>query len=220
MIKILHGENIAQSRKRLMEIVREAKNSGWEIVYLDGGKVSLTDIRSALESSSLFGKTKLVVLENLKDPKIFDFLKNGKFDNNLVIWEKEEIKKDVLPRAEKEIFRLPPLIFKFLESLAPGNARESLRMLTELEKEEEPEMIFHMLVRQFRYLILASDLGVSGLAGFPLWQQKKLLTQARLFSPEKLREIYGRLAEMDFSEKTSRDPLPFSSRLDLFIASL
>ena len=221
MIKILHGENIVQSRKRLTEIVEKARNSGQEVVYLDGTKASLTDVRSSLESGSLFGKTKLVVIENLKEkPEILTYLKKGKFDNDLVLWEQKEIKGDFLPKADKEVFKLPPMIFKLLESLAPGNTKESLRLLAELKQTEEPEMIFYMIVRQFRYLIVASDLGPSGLSELSPWQQKRFLDQASLFSQEKLKEIYKNLLEIDFNQKTSGDAFSLSSRLDLLISAI
>lgn len=221
MIKILHGENIVQSRKRLTEIVDKSRNSGTEIVYLDGSKVSLTEARSALESGSLFGKTKLVVIENLKERKeILSYLNKGKFDNDLIIWEQKEIRNDILPKSEKEIFKLTPLIFRFLDSLKPGNTKESLRLLAELKQTEEPEMIFYMLVRQFRLLIIACDLGPSGLSELSPWQQKKFLGQSGEFNLEQLKEIYKKLLEIDFNQKTSGDAFPLSSRLDLFVSSL
>lgn len=221
MIKILHGDNIVQSRKRLTEILEKARKEGTEIVYLDGTKVTITEVRSALESGSLFGKNRLVVIENLKEkPEILTYLKKGKFDNDLILWEQKEIKGEILPGIELEIFKLPPLIFSFLESIRPGSSKESLRLLSELKKGEEPEMIFYMLVRQFRNLILARDLGASGLSDLALWQQKKFLKQAENFSLEQLLEMYRKLLEIDFKQKTSSDPYSLSSRLDLLTAEI
>lgn len=221
MIKILHGDNIVQSRKRLTEILEKARKEGTEIVYLDGTKVTITEVRSALESGSLFGKTKLVVIENLKEkPEILTYLKKGKFDNDLILWEQKEIKREIISGAELEIFKLPPLIFSFLESIRPGSSKESLRLLSELKKGEEPEMIFYMLVRQFRNLILARDLGASGLFDLALWQQKKFLKQAENFSLGQLLEMYRKLLEIDFKQKTSSDPYSLSSRLDLLTAEI
>ncbi len=221
MIKILHGENIVQSRKRLTEILEKSRKEGTEIVYLDGTKVTITEVRSALESGSLFGESKLVVIENLKEkPEILTYLKKGKFDNDLILWEQKEIKREILPGAEMEVFKLTPLIFSFLESLKPGSVKESLRLLSELKKGEEPEMIFYMLVRQFRNLILARDLGAPGLSEMALWQQKKFLKQAENFNLEQLLEIYRKLLEIDFAQKTSTDPFNLSSRLDLLTAEI
>lgn len=221
MIKILHGDNVVQSRKRLTEILEKARKEGAEIVYLDGTKVTITEVRSALESGSLFGESRLVVIENLKEkPEILTYLKKEKFDNDLILWEPKEIKREILPGAEMEVFKLAPLIFSFLESLKPGNFKESLRLLSELKKGEEPEMIFYMLVRQFRNLILTRDLGASSLSDLALWQQKKFLKQAENFSLEQLLEIYRKLLEIDFKQKTSSDPYSLSSRLDLLTAEI
>ncbi|MFZ5366390.1 MAG: hypothetical protein ACOZBZ_03840 [Patescibacteria group bacterium] len=227
MIKVLHGENIVQSRKRLIEILEKARQDRIETVICDGQKISLSGIRLALESGSLFGKTKLVAVENLltspkskEKEKILEYLREGKFDNDLLIWEGREIKIDVLPKAEKEVFKLAPLIFGFLESLKPGNTKESLRLLAELKQTEEPEMIFYMLIRQFRFLIIACDLGPSGLSELSPWQQKRFLKQASFFPPQRLKDLYKNLLEIDFNQKISGDPYSLTSRLDLFVSSL
>jgi DNA polymerase III delta subunit len=223
----LHGENIVQSRKRLTEVLDKVRDNGLETVVLDGSRISLSEVRSALESGSLFGKTKLVVVENLltsqkskEKERIIEYLNKGKFDNDLIIWEPKEIKSASLLQAQKEVFRLTPLIFRFLGTLAPRNTKESLRLLTELKQTEEPEMILYMLIRQFRFLILACDLGPSGMSELSSWQQKKFLAQSGKFKLEQLKDIYGKLLEIDFAQKTSGDAFSLSSRLDLLVSSL
>lgn len=227
MIKILHGENIVESRKALTELLADVRNEGTETVSLDGAKTSLTQVRSNLESSSLFGKSRLVIIENLltgqkstTKTKILQYLVEQKFDNDLILWEPKEVSEralNQLPKAETKLFRVAPVIFRFLDSLQPGNTREMLRLLEEAKAAEEQEMIFYMIIRQIRLLLTAKDSDINRLPG---WQQKKFLSQSELFTLEQLKKIHQQLLEIDFSQKTSGDPYSLSSRLDLLIASL
>ena len=62
--KLLHGENLAESRRELALEIQKARQEGLEVIVIEAKKSDLTNIRSALESNSLFGKEKLIVLEN------------------------------------------------------------------------------------------------------------------------------------------------------------
>jgi len=63
---ILHGENLVASRKRLKEEIDNfrLKFKG-EVIKFAGNQVDLTQIKQAVESSSLFGQNRLIVIENL-----------------------------------------------------------------------------------------------------------------------------------------------------------
>jgi DNA polymerase III, delta subunit. len=63
MIKLLHGDNQLESRNELNRLISGAESK--ELIRLDGEKTSLNEIVQALESSSLFGMEKLVIIENL-----------------------------------------------------------------------------------------------------------------------------------------------------------
>lgn len=225
-VKIFHGENIVESRKALWQEVSKAKEKGVEVVTLNGAKTDLTEIRSALESSSLFGQDKLVILENFLSlascpfkKKSLDYLKKGKFENSLILWEEKQLRSIPL-KVPIKLFRLDPILFRFLESLRQEQPGKSLALLEKLKKKEKPEMIFYMIARQVRLLILAKDLGQSGLTGFATWQKQRLISQAKFFNLEHLIRIYKKLLEIDLEQKTSRDPLPLSSRLDLLVSEI
>lgn len=228
MIKILHGDNIAESRKVLSQLVQEARAAGQEILSLEGNKIDLSELRKALESNSLLGKNRFVILENFlsgrksKDKSgIYDFLFKGRFDNDLIFWEDKELKGFNLPAGIKaEKFRLNPVIFRLLENLKPGNSTQMLTLLLEVKQTEDPQMIFYMLIRQIRLLILAKDLGANGLSSLSPWQQQKLLTQAKYFTLDQLQRFYKELLKVDFQQKTSGDSYSLASRLDLLVASL
>jgi len=224
MISILHGENLVESRKVLVSAMKKARQEGMEVISLVGNKTNLAQARNTLQSDSLLGKNRLLIIENLfssqktnEKQKIIDFLGKEKFDNDLIIWEEKEIKSlALLPKAEVKIFKIKQSLFQFLESLKPGNSRQMLEFLGQVKNQEEPEMIFYMLIRQIRYLILAKD----RLLTLPDWQRRKFEIQAGYFSQDKLKQIYQQLLEIDYAQKTSGDPYLLASRLDLLIAGL
>lgn len=221
-MKILHGDNIVESRKALGTLTEAAIKEGIEVVRFDA-RITLVQARGALESGSLLGKTKLVVIENLlsspkakEKDKILNYLQEGKFDNDFILWEEKEIKKIPLAGAKSEVFKVNQLIFRFLDNLRPANQKETLNLLSKVKETEGAEMIFYMLVRQVRLLMMAKDNALD----LPDWQKNKLRNQAEQFEEIKLKAIYAQLLEIDFAQKVSGDPFPLSSRLDLLISSI
>lgn len=227
MIRFLHGENIVKSRLALMEIINQSRENGLEVETLNGQQLTFDQLRPALSSGSLFGTGKLVVVENLfSSPKskrkenLIDFLKKAKLDQELVLWEGKEIKGKLPANFSVLPFKLPAIIFNFLDSLKPGNQRESLRLLEEVKIKEDEEMIFYLLLRQVRFLLLAKDLGENGLNELQSWQKRKFLSQAESFSLEQLKRINQELLKIDYQQKTSQSPLSLASSLDLLVASI
>jgi len=51
-------------------------------------------------------------------------------------------------------------------------------------------MIFFMITKHLRLLILASDLGKKGLKNMPPWRQGKLVSQGNQFGLDKLLNTY------------------------------
>ena len=92
MITFIHGDNQVDSRQKLSELVKHAHDK--EIVRL--GEISLTDVKQALEATSLFSQDKLVVIENLlggkkKNNDVWEYLKKGEYDCDLVLWESKKM---------------------------------------------------------------------------------------------------------------------------------
>ncbi|HUS52305.1 MAG TPA: hypothetical protein VMX77_02460 [Candidatus Bathyarchaeia archaeon] len=229
---ILHGENIVASRKALENEVNLLRQKGAdEKIFLDGTKLELGDLKQALESTSLLGQSRLVVIENLlTSPKskrkeaILDYLKKEAGKIPLILWEPKEItKKDLnklAPQAKATHFKISPLIFKFVDSLSPQNKKASLDLFHQCLKQDSPEMVFYMVCRQIRLLIIAQDLGEKGLARLYPWQQSRLVNQSRNFSQARLLKIHQMLLLIDYQQKTGKAPLPLASQLDLLIAGL
>ena len=227
MIKFLHGGNIVKSRQYLMETMNGFRQKGFEVENLNGSQLTVEQARNALGSDSLFGQGKLVVIENLyssikskRRENLINFIKKEDFKTDLILWERKEIRRKMPEKFKVEIFKLSTALFKFLESLGPGNKRESLRLLNEVKRKESGETLFYLLVRQVRFLIIAKDLGEKGLRELQSWQKSRFLSQAKHFRLDQLKQLYQRLQEIDYQQKTSRTSFPLTSELDLLVASL
>ncbi len=225
---VLHGENTILSRQRLQDEINafKTKKKG-EVLKFEGNNLSLTDLQQALESLSLLETNRLIIIENLfsgrtnkEKGKIIAHLKKIN-PKDLIIWEGKKIDGRVLSSWSTSVLRfdLPVIIFRFLDSLAPGNATQAINLFHQSLEQDPPELIFHLLSRQVRLLILAADLGEKGLNQMQDWQKGKLIRQAKKFGLAKLTKIYKELLQIDWQQKTSRTPFTLVSQLDLFLAS-
>ncbi|MCX6724919.1 MAG: hypothetical protein NTV20_02350 [Candidatus Shapirobacteria bacterium] len=226
---ILHGENNLLSRQKLTnEIANFKLKTQGEILRYDGHNLNLMDLRQSLESASLLGDSHLVIIENLfsgrtgkEKQKIIDYLKKT-VAQNLIIWERKKIDGRTLTSFKGQVLRfdLDPVIFRFLDSLSPGKTKISLTLLHQCLVQDSPEIIFFMLARQIRFLILAADLGKKGLDQMESWRAEKLIRQAQYFTLIKLMKIYRQLLKIEVQQKTGQTPFTLSSQLDLLVASL
>ncbi|MBM3205513.1 hypothetical protein FJZ41_01515 [Candidatus Shapirobacteria bacterium] len=227
---ILHGDNNELSRQRLRQEIERFKQKGkGEFLRFEAGELRLLELKQALASPTLMGQNQLVLVENLfgsrrtkEKEKIIDDLKKS-LPRNLIIWEAKKIDGRFLTAFKNQIllrFDLPAVVFKFLDSLAPKSAQNSLPLLHQSLTQNSPEMVFYLLARQIRLLILAVDLGKTGLASMEPWRQEKLIRQGQKFGLKELLRIYRDLLRIDTQQKTGQSPFPLVSQLDLLIASL
>jgi DNA polymerase III delta subunit len=221
---ILHGDNIIISRQKLNE---EISKFDGEKVRLDGKKLNITELKQATESDSLFGQVRLLVLEGVfsrpaskEKNVIVDYLKESQSEN-ILIWEPKTIdgrKLIAFKKARIQKFDLTRYIFRLVESLAPNNQKASLELLHQCLDQDSPEMVFYMLIRQIKLLIMAKDSGEKGLERMAPWQKKKLTSQANKFSMNQLLDFHQKLLKIDWEQKTGRSPLNLTSHLDLLVA--
>ncbi|MBU3956737.1 hypothetical protein KKI19_00445 [Patescibacteria group bacterium] len=222
---IIHGDNQVESRQFLIAQIEQAKAKDKEVVRFEGKKVEMEQLHQALEELSLLGKKKLVVIENLliKSPpkSIINYLFKNQ-PKNLIIWEGKEISQSKISqlKAQAKLFKLPPIIFKFLDALLPGNSRQSLSLLKQAVGQSSAENVFYMLARQIRYLIIANQIGKEGLSGLHPFQQQKIASQAKKFQLSQLLTLHRKLLYIDWQQKTGQAPMDLAGQLDLLVASL
>ncbi len=205
-IIVLHGDDIGKSYERFQKFVTEAKRREWEILYDD---LSLT--------LSLFGQERLTVIRDYKliTKKILSSL--SKIDGTLVIYHESDLPKtflQILPQNTKvEEFKLPKLIWNFLEHIYPGNSEKLVAELHRVIKNEAPEFVFTLAARQLRDLYWVKINSKS--LPYQSWRVGKLKSQASKFQTEDLKEIINKLSEIDIQAKTGKSDL--ISSLDLMI---
>ncbi len=226
---ILHGDNLLTSRKRLTEEIAKFKRMNKaEVVRFEGKNLSLTDLIQALESGSFWGSQRLVVIENFlglarnrQITQILEYLKKNKPDK-VIIWEKKLINSrtvNSLP-GQAFVFKLPAVVFHFLDSFFPKNALNCLRLLRQTMEKDEPEVVFYLFSKHVRLLIIARDLGKEGLVGFPEWRAGKIIYQANKFSLNQLLQLYSQLLKIDWQQKTGQTKFSLSDQLDLLVSNL
>lgn len=225
---ILHGENTVLSRQKLKETIEAFKTQKKsEVLRFEGNDLLLLNLQQALQPLSLLGENRLVILEGLfsgrkskEKEKIKDWLKKNS-PANLIIWEGKKIDGRSLPAFKAQIFKfdLPLVIFRFLDSLSPENSRFSLDLFHQCLEQDPPELVFFLLAKQIRLLILAADLGQKGLEKMEPWRIGKLIHQSQRFGLRKLIFLYKELLKIDWQQKTGQTPFDLVSQLDLWLAS-
>jgi hypothetical protein len=205
-IIVLHGDDSVKSFDRLTKFIDSAKNRGWEVV---------TD--EFPNTPSLFGNDRLIIYRDYKLLRINDIKNFDKFDGTLVIYHEGTLGQTFiksLPKDTKiEEFKLPVILWNFLDGLIPGNSVKSVKQFHQIIERDAPEFIITLIAKLFRDLywvkIDPSTLSYQG------WRIQKLKSQSSKFTIDQLTYLIDKLSEIDIKVKTSKADLV--SELDLLI---
>lgn len=122
---------------------------------------------------------------------------------------------------------LPADIFQMVDALGQRDAKTVVTHLHRLLDEGEPLLrIFAMVIRQFRLLLQTSSLLGGGVSpnelpkrlGTHPFVARKVAAQAKHFTEHELRDIYARLADLDFGFKSGKSEP--EAALELFVVEL
>jgi len=225
-ISVYSGEDIISSRKAFLEHLERLKNEDFEIYRVAGKDITEESLALLSSPTSLFGQKRVLVIENLlagtkskEKNKIIQIV--SLLNCALVLWENKNFTKgDQLkyPNFVFKNFKLPQVLFKFLDSLSPKKINDNLRLFREAIESTDPNFLFLMLIRQIRLLILASD--KNDLLKLAPWQKAKLQKQAQFFSLDELKQINRRLLQIDFEQKTSRTPFLIEKQLEILLTEI
>jgi hypothetical protein len=224
MITVLHGDNIEASRNELFKIKSQSEDR--EIITLDGRKPDETEFTIALEASSLFGNSKIVIIEKLfssinarsKNATRFTEL-IAKSSSDVVLFEDKQLTLKQLELLGKNViireFMIPKVIFQFLDGIKPNNQKSLIILYNQVHKATAPELIFYMIVKRIEQLLSFKKNEKPD--GLQSWQIARLTTQANFFTMDKLLLMQKNLLKIDYSIKSGVSPLDYRNNLELFL---
>jgi len=158
-----------------------------------------------------------LILELGKKEFVWLNKKYKELPGNLIIYFEGTLNATILksfPNDSKiEEFKLPVLLWNFLDNLIPGRSEYSVKTLHKILEKEPVEFVFSLIARHFKDLYWVKVDAAS--TGFPFWKMNKLKSQASKFTSEKLRQFIDLLSKMDIEVKTSKANL--EDELDLLI---
>ncbi len=225
-IFVFSGEDIISSRKAFLEHLESLKSEDCEVVRLTGKELTQESLALLSAPNSLFGQKRALAIEGLlsgtkSKEKEKTIQAVALLDCSIVLWENKDFSKaDQIkyPNFIFKNFKLPQVLFTFLDSLAPGQIENNLSLFRDTLSGTDANFLFLMLIRQIRLLILASD--KKDLLKLAPWQKSKLQKQAKRFSLDRLREINEKLLLIDFNQKTSQAPFPLQNQLELLLTEI
>lgn len=231
MLRIIHGENVVQSRNELAKIIDQSRQNNQKVLRFEAKSLTLAELEQALGSTSLFGDNESIILEGLhslpkskKKDALISLVSNNSTSSNLdvILWEKRSLTTTMLkkfPHSREMLFKLTNQLFKWLDMISPENKTKmaQLKVFHQALEDNGEQMCFMMLVRQIRLLIQTKDGGRTKGAPFMISKLKK---QAQGFSLEKLLSVYAHLLDLDIGMKTSKNALSLGQSLDLLLINL
>jgi DNA polymerase III delta subunit len=217
-IIILHGDDTEKSYLRLKKFIGVAKARSWEVTDIGEGDLNFSEILSGI---SLFGGDRFLILRDVKklSEKELAWLdkRHRDLSGNLIIYNEGLLGTSILKSLPKdtkiEEFKLPVLLWNFLDNIKPGNSVVSIKTFHKIIAKKPPEFIFSLIAKHLRDLYWVKI--DSGSTAFPPWKIGKLKSQAAGFSTEELKNIIGLMAVIDIKVKTSKADLV--SELDLLM---
>jgi len=203
-IVVLHGDDVEASYARLIKITESLKKRGWRVSELS----DKDELRGNLISTSLFDDNVLYVLKNADkiDSKTLKWLfeNHKKYSSQLLLYSAKPlsatIKKGLPKDAKVESFDMPKVLWQFLDSLTPGNAKKSLQLFEQVSETEPIELVLSLIGG------LVSDMYIISAGGklsYPSWRAQKIQKQSSRFAKSELASMIDQLADIDITSKTS-----------------
>ncbi|MCR4263581.1 MAG: hypothetical protein NUV98_02575 [Candidatus Roizmanbacteria bacterium] len=168
-----------------------------------------------------------VIPDTDRGSKRMDSRLRGNDQVTLILWEKGSVGRQIIKLKKQkhvtvEEFKMPTVIFTFVDNLKPRNAATLLDSFhNTLDNKVVPEIVFTMIIRQFRLMLaLQTNAELSETKRIAPWQRGKLSKQSQEFSLDQLKKHYKELLVIDFQTKTGKSPLNLTQRIEQFIIGL
>lgn len=229
MMIIIHGNDITASRNFYIDL--RQKTPDYELI--DGKNLDYDTLFRTFEGNSLFTNEKNIFVENFfsniksnsgEFKRIIDYLNKSK-NQNILFWEGKILTKtqiSAIKTVEVKEFSYPQILFVFLDSLKPQNL-PSIKLFHQLNETMETELIFFMIIRQFRLMIAVLEEGkekIDEIKRLAPWQLSKLKSQAAVFRKSKLLDLYKKLYIVDYQTKYGLTSFNLRANIDIFLSDL
>lgn len=118
-------------------------------------------------------------------------------------------------------------IFALVDAIGNRDKKMAIHLLRQILEVEDPFLLFGMIVRQFRLIFLIKealqqglrrDVEIANAIQERLFVVRRLIPQARNFSPEAIKSIYHQLLTMDSAVKSGQSE--WDVALETFVAEL
>jgi len=227
MTIIIHGENITESRKKLVEIIEQLQETGVLVERLDAKTIDLPILENKLQKTDLFGHSRAIIIEELhslprskKLTQMVEMIANSKMQ--ICLWEKRDLSATMLkkfPDSKVFQYKLANSLFIWLDSLSPKENTKSsqLQLFIKAQEEQDEYLCFIMLIRQVRLLLQATN--NDKIAG-PSFVINKLQSQAKQFTHDQLLKLHSQLHALDKKMKTSSNILSVTQEIEQLIINL
>jgi DNA polymerase III delta subunit len=220
---VIHGENTSLSRKKLQELISQAKSKNKSITRLEAKKLTPASLQEAIGGNSLFGDDKLIIVEELhslpaskRKKGLIEQIGNSGLEN-LILYEKRKLTATMLKKiGNPQVFefKISNTLWKFLDQIGGPDKTKIIKLLRESITQNDEFFVYTMIIRQIRMLITTKDGGI--LKGAP-FMITKLQGQASRLTLEQLLKIHGQLFNIDIKQKNSQLILSLGQELDLIL---
>lgn len=221
-ITVLHGDNTILSRKKLFELISSQKERGITVVRVDGASVQLGELEQHIQSTSLFGEDRILVIEKLwsqksapKKTSLINII--IKSSTPCILWHDKlllatQLKPFITMGATIQLFKSSPEVYKTLDLLGSTNRTAVIQSLEKSIQADSAEYVFIQFVRHVTNLLLSKcNQPIAG----PTFATQKITQQAKRFSLQTLLDLHNELVIMDRRIKTSNSVLTIEQFLTL-----
>jgi DNA polymerase III delta subunit len=226
MITLLHGDDIVKSRNELFALRESFK--GQEIREINGKSIDEALLIQSLSSNSLFGEKVVVIIENLctgmgkktkRLEELLAIIKQEEKNAQIILWEEKEVGKTAATAlgssTNVRLFKLPTIIFQFLDGVHPRNLSGSLLLLNQILVDEPEELVHAMLLKRIRQLLFLQ----SGIVPDSLqsWQVGRLTNQLKFFTLKGLISLYHDMVRAEYQIKSGASSTSLTEQIQRYL---
>lgn len=221
MINIIHGDDTTASR----DFFVKQKTAG-SITY-DAENLSSVELAQTLQGSGLFEGGNKIFIESLFGRKaknveqITELVNTHSKNSDIFIYSDKLLPAKTLKEfknSQETAFKIPQTIWAFVDGIRPNNP-SNINLFHSALSSNESEIVFSMLLRQFR-LLLGLESNIDEAKRLAPWQIGKLQRQKSNFGAEKLKNIYKKLYKIDRQTKTGSTNLTLMQSIDMLMLDL